>query len=75
MARDDYVLGTPMPFNRYDRATQTVLEGYNYPVHDNITGADITVFVPTDGHHTEGTEQLVEAALEPIRANLARNPS
>lgn len=75
MARDDFVLGTPMPFNRYDRSRQTVVEGFNYPVHDNVTGADITVFVPNDGHTTEGTDLLVEHALEPIRANIARNPS
>jgi len=70
-----FILSTPVQQNQWDNVRQTVVQGYLYPVHDNITGANVNVFVPADVHTPDGVDQLVEAALQPIRDTLARNPS
>lgn len=70
----DFVLAPPLQLNKYDVVTQTVQEGYSYPVHDNVSGANINVFVPASVHTPDGVDTLVEAALAPIRESLSRNP-
>lgn len=65
-----YVLSAPIQQNNWDAATQTVVPGFAYPVHDNLTNQNLSVFVPASFHSVENIDQFVMAALAVPREAL-----
>lgn len=70
----DFLKGIPVQFNKYDPLTQNTVPGFNYPVHDNVSGGNFIVFVPASAHGVEQTNQIIEAFLAPVRANVSNLP-
>lgn len=68
----DYVLSAPIQENQWDAATQTVTQGYKYPVYDKLTGGNLSVFVPASVHTVEGVDTYVMAALAVPRQVLGK---
>lgn len=66
----NYVLSAPIQENQWDAATQTVIQGYKYPVFDKLTGGNLQVFVPASVHTVEGVDTYVMAALSVPRQVL-----
>ena len=66
----NYVLSAPIQENQWDAATQTVIQGFNYPVYDKLTGQNVKVFVPVTVHTVEGVDTYVMKALEVPRQVL-----
>lgn len=76
-ASPDYTVVSQVHVNEWNAALQEAVPGWKIQVHDSVTGTVVPVFV-ADTHYTvDGTRQLIEAALTPVRqiAALGQTPS
>lgn len=63
----DYVVISQAHVNQWSPALQQAVPGWEIKVQDAVTGTIVPVFID-DAHYTvEGAQQLIEAALAPVR--------
>lgn len=64
----EYTITKRVHRNKWMEATQTAVPGWDFTVHDSVTGAYVPVFVD-DAHFTaENMDAAIREALAPIRA-------
>lgn len=73
----DYQVIRQVHIAKWNPALQQSVEGWEITVRDAITGTVAPVFVDDDHYTVDGTRQLIEAALAPVRqiAQLGRASS
>lgn len=71
MANDappDYTITKRVHRNKWIEAIQAAVEGWDFTIHDSVTGAYVQVFLD-DAHFTaENMDKAIREALAPIRA-------
>ena len=64
----DYTVVTQVHSSKWFPALNQAVPGWTINVHDSVTGTIVPVFVDDDHYTVAGVEQMIEAALAPIRA-------
>lgn len=63
----DYTVISQVHVNQWSTALNKTVPGWEITVRDNVTGTIVPVFVDDDHYSPENVQQLIEAALVPVR--------